>query len=181
MLGGREVHRLGTCITTSLLARRYLTYWQMQTSLNHTSEFAFRLFRPAESFTSYCLSYIDIDSSFFLPFFPFSSVILIYIHSAHPTRRANPEPTREDVPPHHHHLLLLLIPPRTHTRIFSSSRTSLLLRRSSARCSIPRPDSPWGANSRSAGESAERLDGRTFSCSESYAVGRAADGTVEFL
>lgn len=100
-----------------------------------------------------------------------------------PTRRAKPKPTREDVPPHHHLLLHLLIPPRTHThtRIFSSSRTSLLLRRSSTRCSIPRPDSPWSASSRSSGESAERLDGRTFSCSESYAVGGAADGTVEFL
>lgn len=93
----------------------------MQDQLNHTSGFAFRLFRPAESFTSYCLSYIDIDSSSFFPFFPFSSfVIHIYIHSAHQQEEQTPNlPAR-------------MSPLTTTTSFISSSLLALTLASSAA-------------------------------------------------
>lgn len=125
MLGGREVHRLGTCITTSLLARRYLTYWQMQTSLIILLGLLFDFFDQLNLFT--VLSYIDIDSSSFFPFFfsffPFSSVNLIYTSTV-PTQQEEQTPN-----------LPARMSPLTTTSfssIFSSSLLALTLASSAA-------------------------------------------------
>lgn len=116
MLGGREVHRLGTCITTSLLARRYLTYWQMQTSLIILLGLLFDFFDQLDLFT--VLFYIGISSCscLFFPFFPFSSfVIHIHIYSAHQQEEQTPNlPTR-------------MSPLTTTTSFFSSSLLALTL------------------------------------------------------